>query len=110
MALDFGHEEFLIFGDFLFKLNVDSSFFLLGIRLISEKSDGSFLKGDFPVEGIFHVEERIIFVKILLIVKGLIVQVKTNIFLVLETSLFIGEIAMNIFVILSFFKKFSFFA
>lgn len=103
MALNFGHEKFLVFGDFLFKLNVDSGVLFLGMRLFSEKSNGSFLKGDFPVEGIFHVQEWVVFVEILLVFKGFIIEVETDILFVLESSLFLCEIAVNVFVILSFF-------
>jgi hypothetical protein len=110
LALNFGHEKLLVFGDFLFKLNVNSGFLLLRMRLISEESDGSFLKGDFPVEGVFHVQERVIFVEILLVFKDFIVEVEADVFFVLESFLLFSEVAVNVFVVLSFFKEFSFFA
>jgi hypothetical protein len=80
------------------------------MKLISEKADWPFLQNDFPLEGIFHVEKWIVFIEIFLLFECFIIEVEVDVFFVFEMFLFFSKIVVDVFVILSFFKEFSFFA
>jgi hypothetical protein len=80
------------------------------MSLISQKADWSFLQNDFPLEGIFHVEKRIVFIEIFLLFKCFIIEVEVDVFFVFEMFLFFSKIVVDVLVILSFFEEFSFFA
>jgi hypothetical protein len=110
LALDFGHQKLFILSYFLFELNINSIFLFLRKRLISQKADWSFLQNDFPLEGIFHVEKRIVFIEIFLLFECFIIEVEVGVFFVFEMFLFFSKIFVDVLVILSFFKEFSFFA
>jgi hypothetical protein len=62
------------------------------------------------MEGIFHVQQRIVFIEILLVFESFIVKVETDVFFVFEAFLLFSEITVNVFVVLLLFQEFSFLA
>ena len=110
LTLDFGHQKLFILSYFLIKLNINSIFFVLRMKLISQKADWPFLQNDFPLEGIFHVEKWIVFIKIFLLFECFIIEVEVDVLIVFEMFLFFSKIIVDVLVILSFFEEFSFFA
>ena len=80
------------------------------LRLIPQQTNWSLLKGNFSMKWIFHIEQRIIFIKVFFILQSLIVKVKVFVLFIFNMLLLIINVWVHVFVVLSFLNELSLFS